>query len=121
MKHAERSGLVHKAVASLFPLANVNSKELIQKNECDNIPFYFEDGKKFEINDNFDRRCLLLGAEDMCDHGFPAPVPGCLGYKDPEYSFSHEEYKEVRYLCFCHFPFTHEGAVSHAHTVVSFY
>lgn len=95
LKHAERSGLVHKAVASLFPLANVNSKELIQKNECDNILFYFEDGKKFEINDNFDRRCLLLGAEDMCDHGFPAPVPGCLGYKDPEYSFSHEEYKEV--------------------------
>lgn len=95
LKRAERSGLVHKAVASLFPLANVSSKELIQKKECDNIPFYFEDGKKFQVHDNFDRRRLLLGAEDMCDHGFPAPVPGCLGYNDPEYSFSHEEYTEV--------------------------
>lgn len=107
MKRAERSGLVHKAVASLFPLANVSSKELIQKKECDNIPFYFENGKKFQVHDNFDRRRLLLGAEDMCDHGFPAPVPGCLGYNDPEYSFSHEEYTEVRCFCFSLFPFRH--------------
>ncbi|XP_042860867.1 uncharacterized protein LOC122246386 [Penaeus japonicus] len=96
LKHAEGSGLVYKSLASLFPLANVTSKELFRKKKCENIQLYFEDGEKIQILDNFDRRQLLLGAEDMCEHGFPAPVPGCLGYNDPEYSFSHEEYAELK-------------------------